>query len=223
MALGANSWGKTGVRLSKVVRGQDGDDFIDLTVQVLLDGDVAAAHVEGDNSGVVPTDTMRNAIYGLAQKHLTHDLEGFGEILCDHFLEKAGVDGTTVTILERVWARQTAHGFIGGGSERRKARVTRGHESSTSGGVEGLVVLKTQGSSFIGFPKDDFTILSEASDRLLATSITAGWDYSTVPPDTARTWALVRRTLVDRFFGDWSASVQHQGYLMGEAEPAQKR
>jgi urate oxidase len=27
----------------------------------------------------------------------------------------------------------------------------------------------------------------------------------------------VRDTLVERFFSDWSASVQHQGYLMGEA------
>ncbi|MFZ0015416.1 MAG: urate oxidase [Acidimicrobiia bacterium] len=217
MSLGANRWGKSEVRLSKVVRGQAGDDFIDLTVQILLEGDVAAAHVDGDNSGVVPTDTMRNTIYGLAQEHLTRDLEGFGETLCDHFLEKPGVERSTVTIFERIWTRQDPHGFIGGGSERRKARVARGQHSSTSAGVDGLVALKTQGSAFEGFPKDDFTILPEAADRLLATSISAGWDYSTVPPDTSETWALVRRTLVDHFFDDWSASVQHQGYLMGEA------
>ena len=28
---------------------------------------------------------------------------------------------------------------------------------------------------------------------------------------------MVRKILVDRFLEDWSASVQHQGYLMGEA------
>ncbi|MFP3883222.1 MAG: factor-independent urate hydroxylase [Actinomycetota bacterium] len=217
MALGANRWGKTDVRVSKVLRGGARDDFVDVNVQVLLEGDVDSAHVQGDNSGVVPTDTMRNTVYGLAQDHLGRDLEGFGVVLCDHFLEKEWIHRAKVTIDERTWSRRTATGFVGGSSERRKARVVRGSEDSTSAGVEGLVVLKTTGSAFEGFPKDEFTILPEASDRLLATSITADWDYATTPANTTDTWSLVRRTLVDHFFGDWSASVQHQGYLMGEA------
>lgn len=217
MPLGPNRWGKTDVRLSKVIRGDDADDFLDVTVQVLLQGEVAAAHTEGDNSGVVPTDTMRNTTYGLAQEHLTRDLESFGEILSRHFLAKPGIHQATVTIYENIWVRESASGFVGGQSERRKARVARGSEESTSAGIEGLVVLKTSGSAFAGFPKDEFTILPETSDRLLATSVTAGWDYSPVPSDTSATWSLVRGVLIDRFFEDWSASVQHQGYLMGEA------
>ena len=94
--------------------------------------------------------------------------------------------------------------------------MIRGEVESTSAGVEGLVVLKTSGSAFEGFPKDRFTILPEVSDRLLATSITAEWVYSSMPSNTSTTWGLIRTTLVDRFFEDWSASVQHQGYLMGE-------
>lgn len=217
MALGANRWGKTDVRVSKMLRGGARDDFVDLNVQVLLEGDVETAHTEGDNSGVVPTDTMRNTVYGMAQDHLGRDLEGFGVVLCDHFLDKEWIHRAEVTIDERIWSRQTATGFVGGGSERRKARVVRGAEEATSAGVEGLVVLKTTGSAFEGFPKDHFTILPDASDRVLATSITADWDYSTMPDNTTDTWSLVRRTLVDHFFSDWSASVQHQGYLMGEA------
>lgn len=217
MPLGPNRWGKTDVRISKVFRGGGADDFLDVTVQVLLQGDVAAAHTEGDNSGVVPTDTMRNTVYGLAQDDLTRDLEGFGDLLCRHFLAKMGVDQVTITIYENIWLRETVNGFVGGRSERRKARVARGSEESTSAGIEGLVVLKTSGSSFEGFPKDEFTVLPEASDRLLATSITASWDYSRLPTDTSGAWSLVRRTVVERFFNDWSASVQHQGYLMGEA------
>ena len=217
MALGANRWGKTDVRLSKVFQGDDGADFLDITVQVLLSGDVGSAHTDGDNSGVVPTDTMRNTVYGLAQGHLTRDLEHFGEVLCSHFLAKDWIDRAEVGLEERVWARQNATGFVGGSSERRKARVVRGEDASTSAGIEGLVVLKTTGSAFEGFPMDDFTILPEAADRLLATSITADWDYSLLPADTSATWVLVRRTLVDHFFSDWSASVQHQGYLMGES------
>ena len=214
MPLGANRWGKSGVRVSKVF---DEGDFIDVTVQVLLQGDVDAAHTKGDNSAVLPTDTMRNTIYGLAQESLDRDLEGFGEVLCQRFLEREAIRTAVVTIYESIWDRQTAHGYIGGGSERRKARVARGGDVSTSAGVEGLVVLKTGGSAFEGFPRDEFTILPEASDRLLATSVTADWVYSEVPSDTGGTWQQVRDLLVEHFFSDWSASVQHQGYLMGEA------
>jgi urate oxidase len=215
--LGANRWGKSDVRVSKVLRGDDSDDFVDVTVQVLLEGDVESAHTEGDNSFVLPTDTMRNTVYGLAQSYLTRDLEQFGQVLCDHFLSKEGVGGAAVRLEQAVWARQTGHGFVGGGSERRVARVVRGSEPSTASGIDGLVVLKTTGSAFEGFPRDEFTILPDASDRILATSITADWSYSSSPADTSATWESVRQVLLDRFFGDWSASVQHQGYLMGEA------
>lgn len=214
MSLGANRWGKSEVRVSKVL---DGGEFMDVTAQVLLQGDVEAAHTTGDNSSVLPTDTMRNTIYGLAQDHLTSDLEGFGEVLCDRFLGRDDIHTAVVTLHETLWRRETETGYIGGGSERRKARVERGEASSTSAGVEGLVVLKTTGSAFAGFPRDEFTVLPEASDRLLATSVTADWSYSDVPADTAGTWQVVRDMLVERFFADWSASVQHQGYQMGEA------
>lgn len=214
MPLGANRWGKSEVRVSKVIGGSD---FIDLTVRVLLEGDVEEAHTKGDNSHVLPTDTMRNIIYGLAQEHLTHDLESFGEVLCERFLSKPFVDTAAVTIEETIWEQQTENGYVGGGSQSRVARVTRGRSELTGAGISGLVVLKTGGSAFEGFPQDEFTILAEASDRLLATSVTADWTYTSNPSDTAGTWLLVRKTLVDRFFEDWSASVQHQGYLMGEA------
>jgi len=217
LPLGPNRWGKSGVRVSKVIQHDGSADFIDLTVQVLLEGDVGEAHTDGDNSSVLPTDTMRNTVYGLAQEHLGQDLEEFGETLCATFLEREDVHRSVVTLGQHLWHRETDNGFIGGSSERRIARVDRGAEPATSAGVEGLVVLKTTGSAFEGFPRDRFTILPEADDRLLATSISAEWTYIAPPADTTATWNRVRRILVEHFFDDWSASVQHQGYLMGEA------
>lgn len=216
MPLGDNRWGKSEVRVSKVLAGEDVDDFIEVTVQVLLRGDVAAAHTEGDNSSVLPTDTMRNTVYGLAQEHLGHDLESFGEVLCGRFLDREDIHTAEVHLSRKNWQRASPTGFVGGGSERRTARLVRGADEATHAGVEGLVLLKTRGSAFVGFPRDEFTILPEASDRLLATSVAAEWTYSSPPSDPSATWALVRDTLIDRFFGDWSASVQHQGYMMGE-------
>ena len=108
MALGANRWGKSEVRVSKVLPG---DDFIDITIQVLLEGDVGPAHTDGDNSHVLPTDTMRNTIYGLAQESLTHDRERFGAALCEKFLVNDFVDSCSVTIEENIWNRETETGY----------------------------------------------------------------------------------------------------------------
>ncbi len=215
--LGPSRWGKSEVRVSKLHRGDTHDDFSDVTVQVLLEGDVERAHTEGDNTWVLPTDTMRNTIYALAQDGLTRDIEAFGAVLCSHFLERAYVSKASVSISERMWARRGETGFIGGNSERRLATVVRGSVEQTGAGVQGLVVLKTRGSAFAGFPRDLYTTLPERDDRLLATSIQATWVYSSVPHDTTVTWVRARDTILERFFGDWSASVQHQGYQMAEA------
>jgi urate oxidase len=217
VTLGPNSWGKSAVRVSKLIRRDDDHEFLDLDVQIRLAGDVEAAHTKGDNSGVWPTDTMKNAVYVMAQEHLTPDLEAFGELLCNHFLDKSGVVQATVTIHQAMWSREMATGWVGGGSERRIAVVARGAETRTAAGVDGLVVLKTAGSAFDGFPKDELTTLPETHDRVLATSVSAVWDYSSIPADTTAAWGRVRQTLVDHFFSDPSASMQHQGYQMAEA------
>jgi urate oxidase len=218
LALGANRWGKSAVRLSKVIRGDGEDRFLDLEFQVLLSGDVGAAYLDGDNTAVLPTDTMRNTVFALSQDRLTEDLEDFGLFLCDHFLAKDGISSADVTIRQRRWTRESATGFTGGGMDQRVASVRRDGlgDSEIGAGIEGLVVLKTGGSAFAGFPRDEFTVLPEAEDRLLSTSITARWVYADLPSDTSGTWESVRAIMLRRFFEDWSASVQHQGWLMAQ-------
>lgn len=216
-SLGANRWGKSEIRVSKVHHSESGDDFSDLSVQVLLEGEVAAAYTEGENRAVLPTDTMRNTVYALVQESLGSDLEMFASLLCDHFLDRDEVSRAMVNIAERLWSRHGPHGFIGGGTDRRVAKVARGEDTTIWAGIEGLLVLKTTGSAFSGFPKDRYTLLPEAEDRILATSVTATWRYSSLPADTTAAWRKGRETLVERFFADWSASVQHQGWQMGVA------
>lgn len=216
--LGDNKWGKSAVRVSKVVGGSGADTFLDVDVQVLLTGDVEAAYFDGDNSAVLPTDTTKNTIYALARDHLTEDLEGFARRLAEHMIAKAGIWTASATVRSRRWERHTSTGFVGGGPERRIARVSLGAESDeTVAGIEGLVVLKTTGSAFTGFPHDEYTTLPEAEDRLLSTSISASWGYEPCPDDTTATWEAVRGLLLERFFEDWSASVQHQGWQMAES------
>lgn len=216
--LADNSWGKSAVRVSKIHRGEERDGFSDVTVQILLHGEVEAAFRDGNNAGVLPTDTMRNTVYCLAQEHLDGDLEGFGRRLAAHFLTKEGIDGAEVGLEERRWERAGARGFLGGSSERRTARVETSRDGETLwGGIDGLVVLKTTDSAFAGFPQDEYTTLPETDDRILATTVACRWRHRDVPQDSTAVWSRIREVLLDRFFGDWSASVQHQGWLMGEA------
>ena len=59
--LADNRYGKSGIRLVKLVRRRDRHEIRDLTVAVELEGDFEAAHASGDNSSVLPTDTTVRA------------------------------------------------------------------------------------------------------------------------------------------------------------------
>lgn len=216
--LGENWWGKSKVRISKVDRNGASDDFSDLTVQVLLGNDGSLACVEGDNREVLPTDTMRNTVYVLAQDHLTTDLEDFAARLAGHFTGRPDVDRARVRIASNRWSRAGDTGFVGGGGEKRLAGVEAGPDGVVTGaGLRGLVLLKTRGSAFAGFPQDRYTTLPEAEDRLLATEVSARWRYQAVPGDTTLAWESARRAMMDSFFAEDSASLQHQGWMMGSA------
>ena len=73
--LGPNRYGKSAIRLVRVDRSAGGDRVRDLTVAIALEGDFAASYVDGDNSLVVATDTMKNTAYALAAEHLTGAIE----------------------------------------------------------------------------------------------------------------------------------------------------
>src|SRR5690606_12598988 len=84
IVLGANQYGKAEVRVVKVTRDTARHEIEDLNVTSQLRGDFAAAHLEGDNGHVVPTDTQKNTIFGLARDGIGSP-EQFLLRLADHF------------------------------------------------------------------------------------------------------------------------------------------
>ena len=104
--LAQNSYGKSGIRLVHRSRRGDRYEIRDLTIAVALEGDYEAAHVEGDNSRVLPTDTMKNTVYGLARSRGIGAIESFGLLLADHFLGASeAASAVRVSISERPWER----------------------------------------------------------------------------------------------------------------------
>jgi urate oxidase len=226
MVLGANRYGKSGIRLVRVDRAAAWHDLVDLTIDVSIEGDLAAAYVEGDNSAVLPTDTMRGTVYALAGQGPVGEPEAFGLRLAGHFLE--AMPAATLARIDLVadpWSRIEVgasphpHAFVAGSGGRRTAAVTStGSDAWVVGGVSGLVVLKTAGSAFEGFLRDRLTTLEETGDRILATSVTARWRYSGTGADWTRSFDAARGALVERFAThDDSRSLQHTLYAMGEA------
>ena len=219
--LGDNRYGKSEVRLVKLERGPERHELLDLTVRVMLEGDFEAVHTEGDNTGLVATDTMRNVVYALAADRALDSLPDFARALVEHFLDHTRVSGALVRISAHPWQRlpgDEAHAWQRGtgGTRIAEVRADQGGMGS-SAGIEGLLLLRSSGSAFEGFDRDRFTTLPETADRILATVVTARWDYAEGAVDLEATWARVRDTLLHAFTDHHSPSVQFTLYRMGEA------
>lgn len=218
------AYGKSGVRLVQVTRRGDRHGLRDLTLAVKFEGEYDASYVDGDNSDVLPTDTMKNTVYALAAGAPIEAPETFALLLADHFLERnPRLHRVTIDATEHIWGRIPAEGgehgqaFVRQGPDTRtaQARVDR-QEVQVRAGVAGLLVLKTAGSAFSGFPRDEYTTLPETRDRLLATSLTATWRYD-AGTAYGPVWHAVRRTLLEAFASHGSESVQHTLHAMGHA------
>ncbi|HEX3130923.1 MAG TPA: urate oxidase [Thermoanaerobaculia bacterium] len=214
-----NGYGKSEVRLVTVRRGPDVHELKDVTVAIRLEGDFASAYTDGDNSQVLPTDTMKNTVYALAADHPVQDIEDFGLLLSDHFLRASPPAASArITLTEHLWDRLDPHCFRRAGGEKRTAMVTRTRDHvEVTAGIEDLVVMKTSKSAFEGFPRDRYTTLPETSDRLLASSVSATWKYARPDLPFGERWTEVRRRLLDAFLAHDSRSVQETEYAMGEA------
>jgi urate oxidase len=225
IVLGQNNYGKTEIRLVKVGRHTERHELWDLDVRVVLEGDFENVHVEGDNTGLLATDTMRNTVYALAKEGLTGSIEDFGLKLVDHFLEAGPTVGRCrVAITQFQWDRIEVdgrghdHSFVRGRGERR-AKVSGGEDGDrrVEAGIGDLYVLKTTGSGFEGFARGRFTTLPETDDRILATVVTAKWVYRSIDADFDRLWRGVLDRSLKTFTDHYSPSAQNTLYRMGKA------
>ena len=222
--LGTNSYGKNAVNLSRIIRHEGYHEFRQVSVSVSLTGDFDAAHTAGDNTLILPTDTQKNTIYALAREHFTSTIEAFGLVLSAHFLSRnPQVSQVRIELVEHLWQRMAfegaahTHSFTGGGSEKRTAVVTRTAAGPVvTSGLKGLMLLKTTDSAFVGYPKDEFTVLPETTDRILATECEATWDYISAEVDFEALYQQIRLSLLHTFAGHKSLSVQHTLYAIGE-------
>src|SRR5262249_50620991 len=151
--------------------------------------------------------------------------ETLGLALGQRFIERnPRLQEVRIDLTEQPWGRipiggrEHGQAFLRMGPEVRTATVQSDRERQTVGaGGKHLLILKSSKSAFTGFLRDEYTTLPDASDRILATSLTATWKYRSLDLDFGPSWQAVRRALVEAFAEHDSQSVQHTMYAMGQA------
>jgi urate oxidase len=226
ITLAENSYGKSSVRVMKVKRDRPLHTVREWKVEVLLAGDFKSCFTDGDNSAILPTDTMKNTVYSRARESKAECMEDFALELCEFFLSRnSQVERVGINIAGTSWEHALVDGkphpstFIRGSSEAQATAVTcaQGGKASVTSGLENLVVLKTANSGFEGYLRDSLTTLPETADRLLGTSMSAHWRYTStaLPFESLRN--KMRDALIEAFAEHDSKSVQHTLYAMAQA------
>ena len=221
-------YGKTRVIFFRLAKRSAAPFGASVTIDVFGER-FGAAYTEGDNREVVATDTMKNFVYATAADFDGRSLESYVIYLGRRLLR-------TYPQMERI--RVTAHEVPldpAHGESDVVFRLTRSDvamsqadfERSTSevkisalrSGLEGMRLLKTTGSSFEAFARDQYTSLPELTDRPLTIRMDAHWRYGDVrdaADDTTHVPAEQVRRAIELTFHDFnSRSIQHLVHVMG--------
>jgi urate oxidase len=225
MKLIQHNYGKAKVRVLKVFRAGKTHSIKELDVQVMLQGDFDASFTKADNRLVVATDSIKNTVNVLAKQKLSDEAEPFGILLGEHFLKKyKHVSRVEVNLTEHCWSRISVggkphtHSFVEKSAAKPCAKIiARRRKITVESGVEELFILKTTGSGFENFLRDEFTTLPETSDRICATKLKATWTYKTKPKSHSATNKKILDAMLTTFAKNFSPSVQTTLFQMGEA------
>ena len=225
IVLGDNRYGKAETHVVRVVRDTPRHEVRDLVVSSSLRGAFDDAHLAGDQSAVLPTDTQKNTVLAFAKEVGVASPEEFGVAVARHFVEDVTpVTAARVTLEEQVWERATVdgsphdHTFVQRDQAVRTVAVTvEGGRTHVLSGLRDLVLLKSTGSEFHGFLTDRYTTLAPTTDRVMATSLVARWRWRELPADFDSAHDEVRAVLVSRFGALHSLALQQTLWEMGRA------
>lgn len=235
-SLASARYGKDNVRVYKVHKDEKTgvQTVTEMTVTCLLEGEIETSYTKADNSVVVATDSMKNTIYIKAKEHPVNPPELFAATLGQHFVDTyAHITTAHIKLVVHRWTRMVIdgkphpHSFYRDGQETRnvEATVTKKDGITVKSGIAGLTVLKSTGSAFHGFLRDEFTTLGETWDRILSTDVDCGWTWKSFPDLKAvqaaeskfdPAWEAARGITMKTFAEDESPSVQNTMYKMCE-------
>ncbi|KAI8329717.1 urate oxidase [Chlamydoabsidia padenii] len=221
--LKATRYGKDLVRLMRVYREGQTQRCTELTLITLLLSPLVS-QITGGN-------TCKNTVNMIAKRSPNVDnIELFAQEITEHVLKQyAHISHAYVDIIKHKWSRLNVdgkphpHSFVRDGEEVQTCSVVQeraGNKITVKSGLKNLLVLKTTGSAFHGFYRDQYTTLAETWDRIFSTSVDCEWVFVAHDANTLRRVNFpaihdsVKKITTDTFATDDSASVQATMYLM---------
>lgn len=175
---------------------------------------------------------MKNTVYILAKQNPVTPPELFASIVANHFVHTYGhIHEASVDVVSHRWTRINVNGEPHPHSFLRDSEETRNTQVKASANfgiyvrsaIAKLHVLKSTGSEFHGFIRDECTTLPEVSDRILSTEVDCSWGWVTFRDLTKvesaihefdAAWNAVRTVTLNTFAVENSASVQNTMYKM---------
>ncbi len=197
-------------------------------IEVVVHGDAFwAAYTEGDNRMVVATDTMKNFIQSVSLTTRAATLEAWLHDVGRSFLATyPQMESVTVLGRELPFPAAVVPGDEPGSfalsevlfsRERCDYSTARLHLERTDGGSTAITehasgraelqLIKTTGSSFASFARDEYTTLPERGDRPLYIWCDIGWTYADAADALG---ADAARYVAGEQVADLAASVFHQ-------------
>jgi urate oxidase len=220
--LSSHRYGKSRIRVVKILRDGKRHTVVEISAQVLFEGDFERSYTSGDNSKVVATDTIKNTVHVLAKDHLTPEVEKFAVYLAKHFTsEYPQIKKATVEFSQQIWKRlqNHDHSFTASGSAIPWVKVEHiqgAKEVVVESGVKDWVIMKSSQSGFEGYPKCKFTTLPETQERIFASAVMAGWKWAREPKDYTAANHNILEAMTTPFLERFSPSVQTTMYEMGQ-------
>ncbi|CAL1593565.1 unnamed protein product [Knipowitschia caucasica] len=210
-------YGKNAVKVLVIKRQGKHHDIIELKANVEITLKSRKDYLLGDNSDIIPTDTIKNTVHALAKIKGVKTIEQFSMDICNHFLTAfTHVLWAKVYMEEAPWRRLEkngvghVHAFILSPEADRFCQV----EQDLNGlpvvhsGIKDMKVLKTTKSGFENFFRDKFTTLQDSKDRCFCTTVYSRWRYNKVyDVDFDAAWKAVKDIIIDKFAGPYDTGV----------------
>ncbi len=179
-------------------------------------------YTEGDNTGLIATDSMKNFIQRETLNFDGDDLESYCRFLGEKFLRHyPQVEGLQVSAEEIPYQVEGGpQSFVPTGPDRAYARIELGRAGllDATSGVRGFKLLRLGGSAFKGFVRDEYTTLPDLNNRPLHMWLDLEWTY--MSHDSAFSAGAAtnkaREIVRDVFAAFESGSIQQVIYQMGQ-------
>ncbi|OBZ73109.1 Uricase [Grifola frondosa] len=255
-------YGKDKVRVFRIVREGSWHHVVEYNVTALLEGDIDVSYTKADNSVIVATDSIKNITYCISRESVPAYPVSGALRAAPRDTPRVQIRAYTQGLCLNREAALAAHpgGSRSGGAEAASIlvfrdgddkRVTSVEVDASAGkdkivakvtsGITDLLVLKSSGSAFESFVRDEYTTLAEVNDRIFSTSIDLTYAYAPfavpaprdekrlvldvtgaalssvgTPWDGDKVAEAARKITLEVFAEDESASVQATLYKMAQ-------